>query len=82
LPNDERPAVGEREELETEFGRILDAAIDPLLEMCRRMADLRGEKGGAWERAVFLANCVGYLEVRPFLHALFHVDPVERKSLD
>lgn len=54
---------GEMEELETEFSRIMDAAIDPLLEMCRRMADLRGEKGGGWERAIFLANCVGYLEV-------------------
>ena len=49
--------------VEEDFARILDAAVDPPLEMCRRMADLRKGEGGDWEKAVFLANCVGYLEV-------------------
>lgn len=53
-------------EREADFGRILDAAVDPPLEMCRRMADLRGGQGGEWEKAIFLANCVSYLEVSIF----------------
>jgi hypothetical protein len=67
LDSDGPEAEREREE---EFSRILDAAVDPLLEMCRRMADLRvtrgakTEEGGMeWDKAVFLVNCISYLEV-------------------
>lgn len=67
LDSDGPEAERERED---EFARILDAAVDPLLEMCRRMADLRvtrgtkTEEGGMeWDKAVFLVNCVSYLEV-------------------
>ena len=55
--------VADDPRVEGDFSRILDAAVDPPLEMCRRMADLRKGEGGEWEKAVFLANCVGYLEV-------------------
>lgn len=63
-------------ERETDFARILDAAVDPPLEMCRRMADLRGGQGGEWEKAIFLANCVSYIEVRtwPLWHLSVAVD--------
>ena len=68
LDSDGPEAERERED---EFSRILDAAVDPLLEMCRRMADLRvirgtkTEEGGMeWDKAVFLVNCISYLEVR------------------
>ncbi|KAL7409891.1 oligomeric Golgi complex subunit 6 [Mrakia frigida] len=54
--------VADDPRVEGDFARILDAAVDPPLEMCRRMADLRKGEGGEWEKAVFLANCVGYLE--------------------
>lgn len=62
---------------ETDFERILDAAVDPPLEMCKRMSDLRApapgqsERDVKWDKAVFLINCVGYLEVRL---ALFSAD--------
>lgn len=66
MDSDGPQAEREREE---EFSRILDAAVDPLLEMVRRMADLRvsrgarAEDGGMqWDKAVFLVNCIGYLE--------------------
>jgi len=58
--------VSDDPRVESDFSRILDAAVDPPLEMCRRMADLRKGEGGEWENAVFLANCVGYLEVSRF----------------
>ncbi|CDZ97324.1 casein kinase i [Phaffia rhodozyma] len=56
------------DEDETDFERILDAAVDPPLEMCKRMADRRTPAPGQtdrdveWDKAVFLINCVGYLE--------------------
>jgi hypothetical protein len=78
LDDDSLSGQSEREE---EFNRILDAAVDPLLEMCRRMADLRvvGGKGGKeeggmeWDKAVFLVNCFGYLEVSLTFHCSFLV---------
>lgn len=48
---------------ETDFARILEAAVDPPMEMCRRMADLR-QKGGQWDKDIFLINCDLYLQVR------------------
>ncbi len=47
---------------EKDFSLILDAAVDPPMEMCRRMADLR-QKGGSWETHIFLINCDLYLQV-------------------
>lgn len=49
-------------ERENDFAKILDAAVDPAVEMCERMADLRKNAVGAWDRDVFLVNCLEYLE--------------------
>lgn len=48
---------------EQDFSKILDAAVDPLLEMCRMMGEMI-PKGTQWERDIFTVNCVLYLEVR------------------
>ncbi|KWU45606.1 oligomeric Golgi complex subunit 6 [Rhodotorula sp. JG-1b] len=39
---------------DTEFRDVLDASLDPALEMCSRMADMRPAE---WDRAVFCINC-------------------------
>lgn len=47
------------------FTRLLKKAVDPAVEMCERMADLR--KGAtAWDKDIFLINCLGYLQVSSF----------------
>ncbi|CAE6466721.1 unnamed protein product [Rhizoctonia solani] len=43
------------------FDTTLAAMVDPMLEMCRRMAALR-EKGGKWDGAIFMINCLTYLQ--------------------
>ncbi|KAK4051597.1 Golgi transport complex subunit 6 [Microbotryomycetes sp. JL201] len=40
---------------ETEFQDVLDAALDPALDMCNKMAELRPSE---WDRAVFKVNCI------------------------
>jgi hypothetical protein len=52
------------------FGLILRKAVDPAVEMCERMAEMKvqptgqGEAGkGEWERDIFLINCLNYLLV-------------------
>ncbi len=48
------------------FKDILDASIEPVIEMCHRMASLLASKDGerdAWDRNIFLANCFAYLQV-------------------
>lgn len=49
-------------ERETDFAKLLDAAVDPAVEMCERMADLRKNTGSTWDRDVFLVNCLEYLQ--------------------
>ncbi|GAA5881595.1 hypothetical protein JCM3774_006489 [Rhodotorula dairenensis] len=39
---------------DSEFRDVLDASLDPALEMCTRMADMRPAE---WDRAVFWINC-------------------------
>lgn len=39
---------------DSEFRDVLDASLDPALEMCSRMADMRPAE---WDRAVFCINC-------------------------
>ena len=51
------------EEQRRGFKQILDAAVDPALEMCRRMADMNSKDTTGWERSVFLINCLDYLQV-------------------
>lgn len=43
------------------FDTTLTAMVDPMLEMCRRMATLRDK--GDWETAIFMINCLTYLQV-------------------
>lgn len=43
------------------FDTTLTAMVDPMLEMCRRMAALRDK--GDWETAIFMINCLTYLQV-------------------
>jgi hypothetical protein len=45
------------------FDATLTAMVDPMLEMCRRMAALRDK--GEWETAIFMINCLTYLQVCP-----------------
>ncbi|KAM0789745.1 hypothetical protein ACM66B_006600 [Microbotryomycetes sp. NB124-2] len=40
---------------EAEFKDVLDAALDPALDMCNKMAELRPS---LWDRAVFKINCI------------------------
>lgn len=51
------------------FDTILAKAVDPAVEMCERMAEMKvqpGEGGkGEWERDIFLINCLNYLLVSP-----------------
>lgn len=43
------------------FSQLLARAIDPAVEMCERMAELR--KGSTdWDKDIFLINCLGYLQ--------------------
>lgn len=55
------------EEQETKFADVLEKTVNPMLEMCTMMADLmkadRGDKTKEWDTAVFLVNCLVYLEV-------------------
>ena len=55
------------EEQETNFADVLEKTVNPMLEMCATMAGLmkadRGEKTKEWDTAVFLVNCLVYLEV-------------------
>ena len=55
------------EEQETSFADVLEKTVNPMLEMCTMMAGLmktdRGEKAKEWDTAVFLVNCLVYLEV-------------------
>lgn len=39
---------------EQEFKDVLDAALDPALQMCAKMAEMRTSK---WDQAVFGVNC-------------------------
>ncbi|KAK4686174.1 conserved oligomeric Golgi complex subunit 6, partial [Tremellales sp. Uapishka_1] len=46
-------------ERETDFAKLLEAAVDPAVKMCEKMAEMRS---GEWDRDVFLINCLGYLQ--------------------
>jgi hypothetical protein len=51
-----------------DFAKLLEKAVDPAVEMCERMADMRKGNGGDWERDIFLINCLGYLQVGFLCH--------------
>ena len=46
---------------DADFAKLLEKAVDPAVEMCERMAELR--KGAtSWDKDIFLINCLGYLQ--------------------
>lgn len=47
---------------ENDFARILDDALEPVMEMCKSMANLL-PRAGDWERHTFMLNCGLYLIV-------------------
>ena len=62
LEDDFPDPKGERDKLREGFNRMLDAAVEPCLEMCRSMSEMR--KGAAiWEKETFLINCTTFLQV-------------------
>lgn len=44
-----------------DFETVLDKSLSPALEMCERMGEMR--TSDAWDRDVFMINCIGYLQV-------------------
>ncbi|WVW82047.1 hypothetical protein I302_104052 [Kwoniella bestiolae CBS 10118] len=55
-------------ESDSDLAKLLDKSIDPCVEMCERMAEMRrstvggGSAGGDWEKDLFMVNCLGYLQ--------------------
>lgn len=48
------------------FRRILDVMVDPAVTMCTAAAEEKARLRPKWDRAIFVLNCLGYLEVRAF----------------
>ena len=51
-------------EASTGFQRILDIMVDPAVTTCAAAAEEKGRLRPRWDRAVFVLNCLGYLDVR------------------
>ncbi|KAG9124916.1 Golgi transport complex subunit 6 [Ceratobasidium sp. 392] len=60
LLHDEHEGASNSGEETQKFDATLTAMVDPMLEMCRRMAALRDK--GDWEAAIFMINCLTYLQ--------------------
>lgn len=62
------------------FSELLARSVDPAVEMCERMAELR--KGATdWDKDIFLINCLGYLQ-QTLIHVPFtqeRVDELDKK---
>lgn len=60
----ESSLLGDEDPVEREnaFSQILEASVDPAMEMCQRMSEMRREMSN-WDRAVFLINCTTYMQV-------------------
>ncbi|KAF9507141.1 hypothetical protein BS47DRAFT_1351988 [Hydnum rufescens UP504] len=63
--NKEKDAIGGKG-----FSRVLDAAVGPALEMCRRMGDMKKETS-TWDKGIFLVNCIVHFQTvfQPFTFA-------------
>jgi len=62
------------QERQDAFREILDAAVNPTLEMCITMSELRKDMT-VWDKAVFLINCMIYIQVCPgFLPSCLYID--------
>ena len=57
LLGDEDPS-----ERENAFIQILEASVDPAMEMCKRMSELKKDMEN-WDKAVFLINSTAYMQV-------------------
>ncbi|KAG8970571.1 Golgi transport complex subunit 6 [Tulasnella sp. 419] len=59
----ESSLMGENDpaEREREFSQILEAAIDPAMEMCNKMCELKKDLT-SWNRAIFLINCYVFVQ--------------------
>lgn len=63
---------------ESDFTKLLSRAIDPPIEMCEKVSELR--KGATdWEKDIFLINCLGY--IRTMLNDVEGAD-AKRAELD
>ncbi|KAG9104660.1 Golgi transport complex subunit 6 [Ceratobasidium sp. 370] len=60
LLHDEHEGGSNPGEETQKFDTALAAMVDPMLEMCRRMAALRDK--GEWETAIFMINCLTYVQ--------------------
>jgi hypothetical protein len=53
------------------FKEVLEEAIKPMLDMCSLMGNLikpsAGNETNAWDRAIFMINCLVYIEVGALL---------------
>jgi hypothetical protein len=49
------------------FKEVLDGNVQPMIEMCTTMGSLmkpdKGQEAMVWDRAIFMINCLLYLEV-------------------
>lgn len=55
LQDDSLLPVGTPDTKESDFAPVLSAALDPALEMCKSMAEMRES---TWDKAVFGINCL------------------------
>jgi conserved oligomeric Golgi complex subunit 6 len=46
------------------FNRVLDATVDPAVEMCTTAAEQKHRVRPAWDAPVFILNCLSYLKVQ------------------
>lgn len=58
--------VSNPSEAATGFRRILDVMVDPIVTTCAAAAEEKARLRPRWDRAIFVLNCLGYLEVRTF----------------
>lgn len=52
--------VPQVEDRETGFDRVLKMTLDPALDMCKKMSDLRAS---GWDKAVYGINCLEFIKV-------------------
>ncbi|KIJ16652.1 hypothetical protein PAXINDRAFT_175933 [Paxillus involutus ATCC 200175] len=60
--------LGDGTEASSGFRRILDVMVDPAVTMCAAAAEEKARLRPRWDRAVFVVNCLDYLEsvLEPF----------------
>ncbi|EJU04626.1 oligomeric complex COG6 [Dacryopinax primogenitus] len=78
VPPPSSPTTEELVEDDRSFDKVLTAALGPMEEMCRRVAELGG---GGWNGKVFFVNCVVYMQgiLAPFESAQAQVMDLQQK---